>query len=67
MTSNAVEQIALSAKSLSTGELPWDAVQFAAQKHLFIGFGRRSMPVELSNRLGGYPHDAVLAGFIVFD
>jgi hypothetical protein len=63
-----VERITLSAKSLSTGhELPWAAADFAAHQHLFVGFGRRSMPIEVSDRLGGYPHDAVFAGFIVFD
>lgn len=63
-----VERVNLGAKALSGDrELPWESVKFAAERHLFIGFGQRAMPVEVSQRHGGYPHEAVFVGFIVFD
>jgi hypothetical protein len=63
-----VEYVKLSAKALSGDrELPWGGVKFAAEQHLFLAFGQRAMPVDLSHRNGGYPYDAVFVGFIVFD
>jgi hypothetical protein len=63
-----VERVNLSAKALTADrELPWGSVKFAAEQHLFIAFGQRAMPVELSHRHGGYPHEAVFVGFVVLN
>ena len=61
------QRIQLTARVLDGNrELPWGSVKFAADQHLFVGFGQRPKPVEPSKRSGGYPHDAVFVGFIVF-
>jgi hypothetical protein len=61
------ERIHVSARLLDGNrELPGGSVKFAAEQHLFVGFGERPKPVEQSARHGGYPHDAVFVGFIVF-
>jgi hypothetical protein len=62
------DKISLSAKAVDgVRELPWGGVRFVSEQNLFVGFGHRAKPVELSQRHGGYPHDAVFLGFIVFD
>ena len=67
-SSAEAEKISLSARTVDDNrELPWGGVRFVAGQNLFVGFGARAQPVELSNRHGGYPHDAVFLGFIVFD
>jgi hypothetical protein len=65
--SSAPQFIQLTARVLDGNrELPWGSVKFAADQHLFLGFGQRPKPVEQSKRHGGYPHEAVFVGFIVF-
>jgi len=66
-TSSSPQSIQLVAKVVDGNrELSWGSVKFAAEQHLFLGFGHRPKPVELSERHGGYPHDAVFVGFVVF-
>ena len=66
-TGSAPEAIQLVAETIDGNRpLPWGSVSFAAQQHLFIGFGQRAKPLDPSSRHGGYPHDAVFVGFVVF-
>jgi hypothetical protein len=67
-SSDEAEPITLSAKTLiGNRDLLPGGIRFVAQEHLFVGFGQRAKPIELSRRHGGYPHDAAFLGFIVFD
>jgi|tagenome__1003787_1003787.scaffolds.fasta_scaffold20372931_2 hypothetical protein len=66
-TGASSEAIQVLARALDGNrELPFGSMKFAAEQHLFLGFGERPRPVEQAERHGGYPNDAVFVGFVVF-
>ena len=64
---NEVIHVAISARALNTQrDLSVTNARYVADQHLFIGFGHRPQPPDRQRRHGGYPHEAVLVGFILF-
>ena len=60
-------RVAVRAKALAGDrELPAARVQFLSEQNVYVGFGQRATPDTPADRRGGYPHEAVLVGFIVF-
>ncbi len=47
-------------------ELPHRNVRYSAGESLVIGFGNRPAPVDVREREGAYPHEAVFVAFILF-
>jgi hypothetical protein len=66
-TGSRPERVAIRARALvGDRDLPATKVQFLSEQNIYVGFGRRGTPDRLADRKGGYPYDAVFAGFIIF-
>jgi len=66
--SRSAEQVAIRARAMAGDrELPPAKVQFLSEQNVYVGFGRRSTPDKLNDRVGGYPYEALFVGFIVFE
>ena len=67
-TSDKDQRVGIRATTLSGGrELPAGPVDYIKADHVYVAFGRRATPERLSDRLGGYPSEAVFVGYTVFE
>jgi hypothetical protein len=65
--SSKPERIAIRATVLAGNRsLPPSVVRFTAEQSCYLEFGDRSTPVNRADRMGGYPRDVVVTGFILF-
>jgi hypothetical protein len=65
--SSKPERLGIRAKVLAGNiDLPPSLVRFTAEQGCYVEFGRRSAPVDPADRVGPYPRDVVVVGFIVF-
>jgi hypothetical protein len=63
-----IARVGIRARALaSERDLQATKIQFLSQQNVYVAFGRRGIPVDLADRSGGYPYEAVFVGFIVFE
>ena len=61
-------RVAIRARAMAGDrELAPMRVQYLSDQNIYVGFGHRSIPEKLDERIGGYPYEAVFVGFIVFE
>jgi hypothetical protein len=67
-TSRDTARVAIRARAMAGDrELAPMRVQYLSDQNIYVGFGHRSTPEKLDDRMGGYPYEAVFVGFIVFE